>query len=406
MNRLLLWFPVVFTGFTWLQDSTPVAGRHEPALWVNQKTLKAKDTFSFHWNGMPIGKAYPVATLHIWADHIESGRRWKFRYPILNGIAEGDLALADSLPPGTYAFNFMASEQFFSVNGRIKKVKVKTALNHKTGKRDTVMVYEYPKLTDGEITYHLLGKEAILLTDKLAVGPQGEFRIPPVVFGDSAQLVLNPAKGKGSYWIDIETPLDSTFTPFYSETVFVRVTGSDDSAGDADNTDTSAYSFEFNDPRFTDMLPEVRVTGKSNQQKFEDDFVSYMFRNQPGVRTFEGLDSDEITRTNDIFMFLRNNVAGLILKSDGISRSFTWRGDPVQFFLNEFPVTADALANVAPMDVALIKAYPPPAQMQSLVFGGAVAVYTKRGAHEKDPSRPRYHFIVRGFTQGESAWGN
>jgi hypothetical protein len=42
--------------------------------------------------------------------------------------------------------------------------------------------------------------------------------------------------------------------------------------------------------------------------------------------------------------------------------------------------------------------------MQSLVFGGAVAVYTKRGNHEKDPNRPRYHFIVRGFTQGESAW--
>ncbi len=267
------------------------------------------------------------------------------------------------------------------------------------------MVYEYPKLTGGEITYHLLGKEGILLTDKLAVDPEGRFRVPPVVFGDSAQLVFNPGKGKGTYWIDIETPLDSSFTPFFSETVFVQLKGSTDAPGTDDVGDTSAYSFEFADPRFVDMLPEIRITGKSNQEKFEEEFVSPMFRNQPGVRSFDGLDAELLTRSNDIFLFLRNNVAGLVMNTDGISRSFTWRGDPVQFFLNEFPVSADALATLAPMDVALIKAYPPPAQMQSLIFGGAVAVYTKRGAYEKDPSRPQYHFMVRGFTQGESTWG-
>jgi hypothetical protein len=43
--------------------------------------------------------------------------------------------------------------------------------------------------------------------------------------------------------------------------------------------------------------------------------------------------------------------------------------------------------------------------MMSLIFGGAVAVYTKRGAYEKDPNKPKYNFMVRGFTQGESGWG-
>jgi hypothetical protein len=405
MNHLLTWIPVFFAGLTFLQDNLPPARDTGSALWVNQRQLQMKDTFSFRWDGQPIGKAYPTATLHVWADHLESGRRWKFRYPILNGVAEGDLALGGTLPPGTYALNFMASDQFFNVNGRVKKVRIKTAMNHETKKRDTIAVYEYPRLTGGEITYHLLGKDGILHSDKLKVGPEGEFRIPPLVFGDSAQLVFDPGKGKGTYWIDIETPLDSSFTPFFAETVFVQLGSASGNQQDVRMVDTSEYAFDFSDPRYTEMLPEVKVIGKSNAQKFEDEYVSAMFKDAPGVRTIEGLDSDALTRSNDVFLYLRTHMPGLQMQTNGITRSFTWRGDPVQFFLNEFPVTAEAIATLAPMDIALIKVYPPPAQMSSLVFGGAVAVYTKRGAYEKDPSKPRYNFMVKGFTQGESRWG-
>jgi hypothetical protein len=158
------------------------------------------------------------------------------------------------------------------------------------------------------------------------------------------------------------------------------------------------------DPKYTTMMPEITIKGKSNAEKFEDEFVSGLFKDAPGVRTINALDDELLTRSNDIFLYLRNNVAGLMMQTNGISRSFTWRGDPVQFFLNEFPVDADAIATLAPMDIAMIKVYPPPAQVSSLVFGGAVAVYTKRGAYEKDPTRPRYNFMVKGFTQGESWW--
>jgi hypothetical protein len=249
-----------------------------------------------------------------------------------------------------------------------------------------------------------VGGEGILYSGSLAIGQEGQFHIPPIVFGDSAQLVFNPGKGKGTYWIDIETPLDSSFTPFFSETVFVQL---EDPAQHTDSrtVDTGAYTFDFADPRYTDVLPEVKVVGKSNAQKFEDAFVSPMFKDAPGVRTIDGLDSDALMRSNDVFMYLRNNAPGLQMQTNGITRSFTWRGDVVQFFLNEMPVTADAIATLAPMDIALIKIYPPPAQMTSLIFGGAVAVYTKRGAYEKDRDRPKYHFMVRGFTQGEAGWG-
>ena len=399
------WIPVLLLG--WLSGPSrdlPAPDSSAPALWISGRNLTISDTFSFRWNGLAIGKAYPTATLHVWADHLESGRRWKFRYPVLNGVAEGDLAMAGSLPAGTYALNFMASDQFFEVDGRVKKVRIRTALNHKTRKRDTIIVYEYPKLTGGAMDYYLLGKEGVLHEGVLAIGPEGEFHVPRIVFGDSAQLVFNPGKGKGTYWIDIHTPLDSSFTPFFSETVFVQLNPSTDSALPW-SPDTASYAFSFTDPRFVDMLPEIKVKGKTNAQKFEGDYVTGMFRDYPGVSTFEGLDSDDILRSGDIFTYLRNNVAGLLPQGSGMSRSFMWRGSPVQFFLNEFPVTPDAIATVSPMDVALIKAYPPPAPLGALSSGGAIGIYTKRGAYEKDIGGPKYFFMVRGFTQGQTRWG-
>jgi hypothetical protein len=405
MNHLLTWIPVFFAGLPFLQDTLPTTGHTGSALWVNQRTLHIKDTFSFRWDGQPIGKAYPTATLHVWADHLESGRRWKFRYPILNGMAEGDLALGKTLPPGMYAVNFMASDQFFDVSGRVKKVRIKTAMNHETRKRDTIAVYEYPRLMGGELTYYLLGREGILHSEKLVLDDEGRFNLPPIVFGDSAQLIFDPKKGKGTYWIDIETPLDSSFTPFFTETVFMQLDDPAQKPEDIRVVDTSEYSFEFSDPRFTDMLPEVKVSGKSNAQKFEDEYVTGMFRNSFDVKTFEGLDSDLIFRMNNIFLFLQSHVPGLMYKGNFLNPSFSWRGSPVSFYLNEMFVRSSDIAMVAPMDVALIKAYPPPAMVSGAGSGGAIAIYTKRGAYEKDPSKPRYHFMVRGYTQGESRWG-
>jgi hypothetical protein len=153
------------------------------------------------------------------------------------------------------------------------------------------------------------------------------------------------------------------------------------------------------------MLPEVKVSGKSNAQKFEDEYVTGMFRNSFDVKTFEGLDSDLILRMNNIFLFLQSNVPGLMYTGNFLNPSFSWRGSPVSFYLNEMFVRSSDIAMIAPMDVALIKAYPPPAMVSGAGSGGAIAIYTKRGAYEKDPSKPRYHFMVRGYTQGESRWG-
>ena len=371
-------------------DSIPVV--------LNAKKFSAGDTIEFNWNGNLIGKGYAAASLHLWVDHLETGRRWKLRYPILNGLAEGSLVITDSLPVGNYAFNFMAAEPFLEIKGEVRNVKIKTAFNYKTKKKDTIAVYELPKMTGKEMRYTLLGQESILHNDYVRVDAAGGFDVPAIVFGDSAQLLFDPGRGRGVYWINLETPLDSSFTPFYSSTSIIQVNKSDTTA--VELKDTSAYVFGFEDPYPNAIvLDEIVVKGKSNGEKFEDDFVSMLFKASPDAKTINALDNNELMRSNSILTFLQSRVAGLFIRSNGITTTVTWRAAPVDFFINEFPVDVNNL-NLSAMDVALIKVYPPPSQLRSLSNGGAIAIYTKRGRYEDQKGVPQYNFTVKGYTQG------
>lgn len=393
MQKLFLILAILFSGtYSFASDSIPVS--------INARNFNPGDTIEFNWNGNLIGKGYAAASLHVWIDHLQSGKRWKMRYPILNGLSEGALVITDSMPNGNYALNFMASEQFIEINGRVKNVKLKTAYNYKTKKKDTVAVFELPKMKGKEMRYTLLGKESILHNDYVNVDEEGKFTIPAIVFGDSAQLLFDPGKGRGTYLISLETPLDSIFTPFHSTTLFVNI---QHKGNDLQTVkDSSSYVFDFEDP-YPDavVLDEIVIKGKSNAEKFEEDFVSKLFKSFPDARTFDGLDDNELMRSNNILTFLQSKVGGLFVRSNGITSTVTWRGEPVNFFINEFLVDVNNL-NLNPMDVALIKVYPPPAQLVSLTNGGGIAIYTKRGAYENQKGAPLYNFMVKGYTQGVS----
>jgi hypothetical protein len=193
------------------------------------------------------------------------------------------------------------------------------------------------------------------------------------------------------------TPLDTTFTPFFSKTVFVTVKGEEP----IEKVDTSAYSFSFsgNYPHSI-TLEEIKISGPSKVKQFEKDHVSPQFKSMQ-ARTLNGLDSDEMSRYNNIWDYLRGRTTGMILNNNGPQVSAVWRGQRVAFFLDEVLVDP-SMINVQPMDVALIKVYPPPAMISAQVPGGAVAIYTKRGGG-KDLSS-NYNYSVIGYTQGESNW--
>jgi len=59
---------------------------------------------------------------------------------------------------------------------------------------------------------------------------------------------------------------------------------------------------------------------------------------------------------------------------------------------------------VFPRDIAMIKVFRPPFQYSSTTgFGGAIAIYTKKGKYI-DNNGAKFSFILKGYTAFDSVW--
>jgi hypothetical protein len=319
----------------------------------------------------------------------------------VNGFADGAIEISKGIDTGTYAFTFMASDVFLDMNGQVKNMRYKTAMNYKTGKLDTIITYEKPGKVGEDIRYTLISKNGLLLNDFLKVGSNGEYKLPAVIFGDTANLIFDIGKQKNRYWLKLETPLDSLITPFYTETVFVRV--KKDTIVPV-LADTSTYAFSLVDPysRYK-PLQEVTIRGMTRAQRYEKENVTGLFKRGVDSRTFDGIDNDDIARSLDIYTFLQARVAGLTVYRNGTQASLSWRGENVVIFVDEMPFTDLNTFTIPTSEIALIKVFPPPAMLSAFNSGGAVAIYTKKGSADGLP-RSRFTFEVVGYTQGEHEW--
>ncbi|MGB4773277.1 MAG: hypothetical protein WBP58_17565 [Chitinophagaceae bacterium] len=390
IRKMLTVFLTVFTIAAQAQEAV--------VLSMNGVSFNASDSIEFSWNGAEAGMKHPLATMHLWIDNVQTGRRWKFRYPIVNGEAAGALAVSKDLEPGTYAFNFLGANHRLEVYGKMRNVRVKMSRNFKTGKLDTVSVTEKPGSLARNLRYTLMSQTGFLFDSVMRVDDSGYFRIPSFIYGDTARLTFNMEKERDDFMVEVVTPLDSSFTPFFSKTVFVTVKGKQRVKA----ADTAAYQFTYASPYATSgiTLEEVKVSGLSKVQQFEKENVSSFFQSV-NARTYDGLNSLEMSTYNDIWDYLRAHVVGMTVTGLGFDRGAMWRGQPVTFFLDEVMIDPDLIV-IHPADVALIKAFPPSATMALMVSGAAVAIYSKRGAGE--PRRPGYSYTVVGFTPGAAEW--
>lgn len=373
------------------------AAQETTVLTMNDVSFKAADTIEFSWNGAEVGMKHPLATMHLWIDDIETGQRWKFRYPIVNGETGGALAVAKNLKPGTYAFNFLGADHHLEIYGRMRNVRVRIARNYKTGNLDTISMTELPGAIVQKVSYTLMNQSGFLFDSVLRVEASGKYRIPSFIYGDTARLTFNMEKERGNYIIDVVTPLDSAFTPFFSKTVFITVNGKER----LKEVDTSAYEFSMASSYDAGItLEEVKVTGLSKIERFEKENVTTSFQSL-FAKTYDGLGGPEMATYNDIWDYLRAHVVGVTFTGLGFSRGAIWRGLPVTFFLDEVMIDPN-LIMIHPADVAMIKAYPPSAATMLMANGAAIAIYSKRGGGEG--RRPGYAYSVVGYTPGAAEW--
>lgn len=124
----------------------------------------------------------------------------------------------------------------------------------------------------------------------------------------------------------------------------------------------------------------IKSKQKSLKEKLDDEYASGFFSGGDGY-TF-AMDEDPFAKSAlNILSYLQGKVAGLEISPDDQEGGAKWRGHKTSFFLNEVSTEVDQLQSISMADVAMIKIFRPPFFGASGGgAGGAIAVYTKKGA--------------------------
>ncbi len=335
---------------------------------LNKSTFKPGDTIQIA--ATQSTQKGSLATLFLMAEH-EDGMVWEMRWPMLNGKLKAALIVPDSIPEGPYRLRFSVLQNLFTVFGKVKtpeKVKLlqSTLLTH----AGAVYESETSVLPDGSFTYKnvLFDKDATLL-----------FTLPEERNSDA----LN---------IEIATILDSVINPGTGKNLNIYM-GTPPSA-----TELKRFSTNDGDSLLpaTQVLQAVTVYSKpSNRGEiFNKKYSSGLFKDM-NERVINLLDNPLLQNWNSVLQLVRTQVAGINIIG-GINPIVRWRGDRVQFYLNEMMVPVQTIDMMPVNDIAIIKVYPPPFFGNPGGSGGAVAIYTKRGGLTDDGFKNA--FKVTGYT--------
>jgi len=353
-------------------------------IQLNKTSFAKGDTINIEATLLNYKAIAKTATLQLWAEHIKTGRKWKLRYPLINGYINVKLKIDSAMGDGAYAFNFLLQKSFFSIAGHVSNADKK----------------------DKQLNYAMISKNKQAIMDVAALDEQKDFSIRNLLFQDSAFIIFSRPKQKNNdLQIDIKTPLDSAFTPIASVTKFIIVGDTSTPLGFAD---TSTYRFNSAETQYKIILPEVVMKVKSNKrlEDFDSENSTGGFAMANDAIVLDGLSSSEIADAPDLYLYLTRKVGGLRLQTDNESgtRSFVWRGQPTEIYINEIRLDAETPLWINPADVAMIKVYKPGTQlMADAAAGGAIAIYTKTGEYRQTTNR-NYSFYILGYTGLESLW--
>ena len=354
------------------------------SITIDRQSYSQGDTINMDARLFNYTNTTNASTLHLWIEEIKTGRKWHYRYPLLNGMISSSLAINNNIKDGTYALNFQLQKSFFNLSGVVKNADLK----------------------DNVINYVLITKNMQTIADAVSLGENKSFNIGRLLFQDSAFIVFSkPKHNRNNLVINISTPLDSAFLPTETITKFITIGNSNDS-GKIQPPQTSSYSFNEDGQLYKTILPEVIVKAKAKKliDDFEKENVTGFFAGLDAT-VLDGLESNEIANSPNLFTYLSSKIGGLTqqMGENGIPQ-LIWRNHRTEIFVNEIKSDEDMLLDINPSDIAMIRVYQPGTQISSgSSDGGTIAIYTKTGVYSKS-SNTSYSFFIKGYNALDAEW--
>jgi hypothetical protein len=346
--------------------------------------LKQGDTMNFEINLLDSFKTIKTASIHLWIENIATGRKWHYKYPLINGYLNARIIIDSNISPGNYALNFFMQKNFFRIKGVVKNA--------------------YKK--DNQINYVLLSKNKDIVFGNLPLDMEKFFISDCMLFQDSANIIFSRPQRKGVIpEINLINDLDSSYTVADSITNFITVNDKKDTS-QINNEIPTHYSFSANDRLYKTIMPEIVVKAKSKKiiDDFQKDNVSGLFAGTDGT-VIDGLESDEIARAGNLFNFLTGRVAGLSIKTnDEGTEELKWRKHQTDIYIDEIKVDAELALDISLSDIAMIKIFEPGTQVAfGSGAGGTIAIYLKIGIYKKE-NKPTNNFRIMGYTGLDVIW--
>lgn len=329
-------------------------------------------------------KSSRASTIHLWIEDLKTGKKWHYRYPLINGTFSANLFVDPSIRDGNYAFTFQCQKTFFNLSGLVKNAEP----------------------SDRLLNFAFISKSMETYADAVPLNEDKSFSIGRLLFQDSAFIVFSkPKQTRNNLIVQLSNPIDSPFTPIATITKFISVGKNKDSLMNK-MPDVKNYVFSQNNSLYTSILPEVVVQAKSKKsiETFEKENVSGFFAGDDAM-VLDGLESNEIANTPNLLTYLTSKVGGLSQETneDG-TQQLKWRNHRTEIYINEIKADADFALDINTADIAMIKIFQPGFMMStSNSAGGAIAIYTKMGSYKKS-NNTNYSFYIVGYSGLESTW--
>lgn len=346
---------------------------------IQQPNLNYGDTLFFDCTYKYENISKSRISLNVVIENIEKTKQWKFRYPLIDGNVSPSIVIGRNIPSGNYAITFLVHNDFLSIKGIIKDFSAKSK----------------------GLDYLLLTKDKNAYIGSLTPEESGYFTTPKMIFEDTARIVFSESKSKSpNLYIDLKTYLDSTYKPISILTKFITIGNIKNEIGKAA---IENYKFDLNkNSNYTLEEVTVKSAVKKRVELFDEEYSSGLFKfGSPKI--FDGIESNQIGNSIDIFNFLQSRVAGLRLSRDMLGNyNIRWREQNVDVYLDEFKVENQMASYVNPYDIAMVKVFPP--MSGGPTGNGAIAIYTKRGAYYNETSTRKYNFQVIGYSPMQGIW--
>jgi hypothetical protein len=146
----------------------------------------------------------------------------------------------------------------------------------------------------------------------------------------------------------------------------------------------------------TQVLEAVTVVSKpvNRGELFNKNYSNGMFKDM-NERVINLLDDPMLNNALTVLQIVRMKNAGFSF-TNGIDPVARWRGATVSFYVDEMRLSAADVELIPISNIAIIKVYPPHFAGNIGGFGGAVAVYTRRGGIDNENYKNA--FKVKGYT--------